>query len=297
MSSLGAAPYKRAVVVVNPISGRGQGVAAAVELQNGLRERGVHVDMLETRARGHAFTELRSLKERVDLVVAVGGDGTLREVFDGLVDPETAVALLPYRTANVLAQMLGLPRDVHHALDIICTGHVQNIDTARVNGNLSSSCTGVGFDAYTVRAVERRRNGPITKWNYVRAIAGEIVHYCHPKLSVEIDGTKVKGTFAFCLVANTKEYGGFLKLDPEAKLDDRQFEVYLFPAAGWPGLIRGLVHGTLKHLPGAGVEMRRGQSVRVTAEEPCPFQIDGDLGGETPLKLELMPNQYRLLVP
>jgi len=297
MSALKAAPYSRAVVVVNPVSGRGQGLAAAEEMTRGLGERGVRTTFLKTESRGHAFTELRSLEEHVDLVVTVGGDGTLREVFDGLVEPETHVALLPYGTANVLARMLGLPRDVHHALDIVFNGNVQRIDTARVNGSLSCFCTGVGFDAQTVKAVESRRSGPITKWAYARAVAGEIARYRHPRLTVEIDGERVKGEFALCLVANTTEYGGFIKLDPEARLDDRRFEVYLFPQDGWIGLLRGAVRGALQGLPGAGVVRHRGQNVRITSEEPCPFQIDGDLGGETPIELELMPNQYRLLVP
>jgi len=297
MSALEAVPYSRALVVVNPVSGRGQGLAAAEEMARGLDERGVRTTLLRTRSRGHAFTELRSLEEPVDLVVTVGGDGTLREVFDGLVEPETHVALLPYGTANVLAGMLGLPRDVHHALDIVLNGKVQRLDTARVNGNLSCFCTGVGLDAQIVRAVERRRSGPISKWAYVRAVVGELPRYRHPRLIVEIDGERVKGEFSFCLIANTTEYGGFIKLDPEARLDDRRFEVYLFPRDGWIRLLRGALRGALQGLPGAGVIRRWGQNVRIRSEEPCPFQIDGDLGGETPIELELMPNQYRLLVP
>jgi YegS/Rv2252/BmrU family lipid kinase len=297
MRSLSAEPFARALIVVNPISGRGQGIFAAEELQNGLRERGVQVEILITRMKGDAFTQLRSLKERVDLVVSVGGDGTLREVFDGLVDPETAVGLLPYGTANVLAHSVGLPRDVHHALDILYRGNVQRIDAARVNGNLSFLCTGVGFDAQAVAAVERRRTGPITKWSYVRAIVGEVLRYRQPNLSVELDGKKLKGRFGFVLVANTRDYARFLKLDAQAELDDRLFEVYLFPRTGWPGLLRGLARGTLKRLPGGGVTLQRSSAIRITSEEPCPFQIDGDLGGETPVEIELMPNQYRLLVP
>lgn len=297
MSSLHTEPFARALVVVNPVSGRGQGVAAAEELRNALHERGVHVEVLKTGSKGDAFTRLRSLQEPVDLVVSVGGDGTLREVFDGLVDTETAVGVLPYGTANVLAHSIGLPRDVHHALDILYRGNVQRIDVARVNGNLSFLCTGVGFDAQAVRAVERRRRGPITKWSYARAIAGEIVRYRQPDLKVTLDGEALQRSYGFVLVANTRDYGGFLKLDQDARLDDRLFEVYLFPRTGLPGILRGALQGTLKRLPGRGVTLRRAASIRITSQTPCPFQVDGDLGGETPVEVELLPNQYRLLVP
>ena len=295
--ALGEAPFRRALIVVNPISGRGRGMRAAQELEEGLRRSGVGTELVRTEARGAAFTLLRGLSPEVDLVLAVGGDGTLREVLDGLVDPEIPVALLPYGTANVLAHELGLPRDVHHALEIILRGHRQALDVTHVKGHLSFLVTGVGIDAMAVRDVEERRHGTITKWSYVLALCRALLSYVPPRMRVELDGEALDGEFGFVLVSNTAHYGGLLRLERSSRLDDGRLEVYLFPTGSIPELAASVLRGVLRGLPGGAVEMRRARRVRIDSEEPVPYQIDGDFGGETPLEVELAPNQYRLLVP
>lgn len=295
--TLFAGPYRKALVIANPVSGRGLGAKAARELELGLVERGTAAELFLTGARGDAFTRLRCLDQETDLVVAVGGDGTLREVLEGLVDPELPVALLPFGTANVLAGALGLPRDVHLALEIIARGNVTPLDVAHVNGKLSFLVTGVGIDAMAVRDVERRRKGAITKWTYFEAVARTLPRYKPPHLTVELDGEKLDHEVGFVLVSNTINYGGVMNLAADTKLDDGLFEVYLFPKGTRLELFGALVRGLVSHLPGGKIRMERARRVRITSETPVPYQIDGDLGGETPVEIEVAENQYRIVVP
>ncbi len=293
----GAAPYRRALVIANPKSGRGQGGKAARELEEGLNSLGVPTELFTTTAKGDAFTRLRSLGEGTDLVCAVGGDGTVSEVFEGLVDPEIPVAILPFGTANVLATELGLPRDVHHALEIFSKRKVSPIDVATVNGHMSVLVTSVGLDAMTVKEVEKRRKGTLTKWSYVEAIVRTLKHYEPPRLSVEIDGEPLEGEYGLVLVSNTIGYGGVLSLAEDTRIDDGLFEVYLFPTGRIPELVGAFVRGFVRRLPGGAVEMRRAKCIRVDSEKPVPYQVDGDLGGETPVEIRVSPTQYRILVP
>ena len=291
------APYRRALVVANPISGRGQGGKAADELSEGLRRRGVAAETFRTTARGDAFTRLRSLEPEVDLVVAVGGDGTLREVIEGLVDPEIPIGILPFGTANVMASELGIPRDVHHNLEILFRKRVRAIDVARVNGHLSCLVTGIGIDALTIREIEAHRTGPITKWSYVEAVLRALARYRPPRLTVELDGEELDGAYGFLLVSNMVSYAGLLHLAEDARIDDGRFEIYLFPTGRITELATAFVRGLVRRLPGGAVEMRRAQKVRVAADPKVPYEVDGDLGGETPVEIEMAPNQYRLIVP
>jgi len=292
-----ASRFQRALIVANPIAGRGQGAKAAEELEQGLRARGVAAELYFTQKGGDAFSHLRSLDDAVELVVAVGGDGTVREVLDGLVDPATAVGVLPFGTANVLAKELGLPRDVHHCLDILARGRVAAVDVAKVNGRLSVLMTGVGFDAMAVREVEQRRKGPITKWSYVTGTLRALARYEPPRLRVTVDGEALRSEAGFVLISNTINYGGVLHLAPEARMDDRLLEVYLFPTGRIAELARAFARGAFRSLPGGAVEVRQAREIRVDSEVPVPFQVDGDLGGQTPVDVTIAPNQYHLVVP
>lgn len=290
-------PYRRALVIANPVSGRGQGARAARELEEGLSRLGVPTELFLTTAPGDAYTRLRSETEGVDLVLAVGGDGTLSEVFEGLLDPEIAVGLVPYGTANVLATELKLPRDVHHALEIVTAGKVTPIDVAAVNGHLSFLCVGVGLDALAVQDVTDHRDGPITKWRYVGAVLRTLRRYRPPRLTVEVDGEPVEGEHGFVVASNVRGYGGVLHLAPDARIDDGSLEVYLFPTGRLPELIRAFARGFFRHLPGGAVTMRRGRRVRITSPEPVPYQVDGDHRGDTPIEVQVADRCYRVLAP
>ena len=296
-SPVTGAPYRNALVIANPISGRGQASKAARELRDGLRSRGVAAELYLTQGRGDAFTHLRTLEQPVDLVVSVGGDGSLREVLGGLVDPATPVSMLPFGTANVLAKELGLPRDVHHHLEILMAHRVVNVDVANVNGKLSLLMTGVGFDAEVVREVERVRKGPITKFAYLTASLRALRRYQPPRLRVTLDDEALPEEQGFVLISNTMNYGAVMNLAQDTRMDDGELEVYLFPTGSLLELGQAFLRGVVSHLPGGKVRMQRAKSIRVHSEAPVPVQVDGDPAGDTPVEIHIAPNRYRLVVP
>lgn len=292
------APFRRALVVANPIAGRGKGGAAAEELARGLRKLGATTEIHLTAGRGDAWHWLRSADRKADLVVAVGGDGTVGEVLHGLVDTEVPVGILPLGTANVLAAELHLPRDVDRALEIIARKRAATIDVATVNGMLSFLVMGVGFDGRAVHEVAARRRGPITKLAYATAVVRALAGYREPRLEAEIDGEPVEGgPFGLVLCSNITHYGGFMRLSPEGRLDDGRFDVYLFRSATPFGLVGHAVRGVLGRLIGEACLVRSARHLRVTSDAPVPVQVDGDPAGETPVELEVGDRQYRILVP
>ena len=288
---------RRAAVVANPTSGRGRAARAAEAVAQGLARRGFEAEVHLTRGRGDAPAWLRAQGDDLALVVAAGGDGTVRECFEGLANPEIPVGMLPLGTANVLALELGAPRDVERAVEVFAAGRARPIDVARVNGRLSFLVTSAGIDAETVREVELRRRGPITKWSYVPAFLAALRRTGRVRMAVEVDGARLPGTFGMVLVSNVRFYGGVLRLDPAARIDDGLFEVYLFPTARIPELCAAFVRGVLHHLPGGAVERVRARSVRLEADGPVPYQVDGDTGAMLPLHLEVQPVRYRVLAP
>jgi diacylglycerol kinase (ATP) len=157
--------------------------------------------------------------------------------------------------------------------------------------------TSVGIDAMTVHEVERRRKGPITKWNYLSGVLHALARYSPPSLSVTVDGEPLEGEFGLVLISNTVGYGGVLHLAEEARIDDGLFEIYLFPTGKIVELAGAFVRGVLSHLPGGAVTMLRGRRMRIESEQPVPYQVDGGRGGMTPVEVEVSTRQYRIVVP
>jgi len=291
------APYRHGLVVVNPIAGRGKGRQVGAEVVEGLGRRGVRAEVFETSARGDARAHLRCMAPDIDLVVSVGGDGTLREVFSGMLEPAIPIGVLPLGTANVLSLDLGLPRDVDRALEVFLAKKCALIDTCTVNGHLSFLVTGVGLDGMAVRELEAKRKGPITRWSYLWAGLRALWSYRAPRLTVEVDGEPLPGSFGLVLVSNIIHYAGVIRLSRERKLDDGLFEVYLFRHGTRLGMLPYAIRGLLGLLPGGSCTLRRARRVRITSPEPVPCQVDGDYRGETPVEIEVGGPQYRLLVP
>jgi diacylglycerol kinase (ATP) len=289
--------FQRALVIANPIAGRGRGARAAAELQRGLLALGLAAELVQTRGAGEARRAAADLAPGFDLVVAVGGDGTLGEVLSGLVRPSLPVAVLPLGTANVLARDLGLPTDVPGLLRMVARGRVLSIDVAQVGERCSFLATSVGFDAMVVQALCEARRGPISKLSYVAPALRVLAGYRPPRLSVWLDGERLEGTYGMALFSNCIHYGGVLRLCPGRVLDDGAFEVFLFASAGALDLAAGFARGLLGRLPGGHCTLRRARHMRVESEAPCPYQVDGDAGGMTPFELTVQPVPHHLLVP
>lgn len=262
----------------------------------GLERHGVAATLHLTRGRGDGAARVAAPADE-DVVVAVGGDGTLREVLAGLPPRDVPIGVVPAGTANVLALDLALPRDPARAVDVILAGRTTALDTGRVNGHLCFLVTGVGLDGEVVRAIDRRRRGPITRWHYAAALVRLLPRYRPARLSVEVDGEAHQPGCVSVLISNSVRYAGIFRLSAERRLDDGRFEVYLFGGRGRAALLGGALRGLLGRLPGGACTLRRARRVRVSADVPVAVQVDGDPGGTTPVEFEVAERRYRVLVP
>lgn len=289
----------RALIVANPIAGRGKGEPAARALHAGLELAGYDCKLHLTRAAGDGCESAATQGRGCELVVSVGGDGTLREVLDGLAraDADPRVAVLPFGTANVLGRDLDLPRDATGLLELIARGNTTELDVADVNGTLSFLCVGVGPDAELVQTVADARDGPIRFRNYVCAVRALFKQPRRRNLVVTLDGEALPGRFGFVLASNMIHYGGLFRLGAERRLGDGLFEVYLFEKASIPALSLYAVRAFLGRLPGGSCTMRRAAEIHVTADPPALYQIDGDPGGRTPVRIRMTDRRVRLCVP
>lgn len=289
-----------ALLIVNPISGRGRGRKLAPKLEGALRQAGYSVTALFTQKAGDARDFAAQAKNGVELVVTVGGDGTLNETLNGLSRP-IPLALFPLGTANVLAHELNLPRDLRGFSAMLANPETQALDCLRVGSRLAFFSTGCGIDGMAIAELQRRRKGAISKATYIPVMASCIRRYRTPRLRITVDGERFE-EISFALLANTLYYGGkIFRLSKQRQLDDGLWECYLFAGKGRGALLRYLARGLFQRLLAQGDPVvRKGRRIRVESMEPggeVPYQIDGDLGGATPFEAEVVPRFMNILVP
>ncbi len=291
---------RRVTVVVNPISGSARRGKAVESFTETLRASGAHVRVRPTESAGHGATIAREeADDDVDVVVAAGGDGTANEVARGLLDApgDTALGLLPLGTANLLARDLGVPFDPTQAAITVLDGKTAPYDVADADGRTFLCCLGVGFDAHVVHALSTARRGHIGFASYAGPILRAFRGYSFPRFQVTAeDGTEESAVMALFL--NGRSYAGFFVPSPGARADDGLLDAVLMLHGGRRDLARWIVHARRGTLPDArGVRLVRSASFRVDAAEPLPYQVDGDVGAETPVAILTRPAALRVVRP
>ena len=253
--------------------------------------------IVETANRGHAAAlACRAMRDGTDIVVALGGDGTVNEVVNGLLtdgvhDAVPALGIVPAGSTNVFARALGLPNDRIEAtgalLEGLRTGSRRAVSLGMVDDRWFVFAAGVGFDAAVVEGVERhrRRGTQSTHSLYARVATREFfrVDRRNPKLHVELpDGTTHDDVF-FLIVANADPwtYVGNRPLRPTPDVTlDTGLAIYARRRMGAAGVLYGM-----GRLSGANPRVgKRGayvaydlETLTVRADEPMPVQVDGDL--------------------
>ncbi len=313
----GAAPDQtgpvRVALIVNPaassISGRSR-----VRIQRALAD--AH-DLIvhETSRRGHA-TRLahRAAKDGCEVVITLGGDGTVNEAANGLLGSETALVPLPGGSTNVFARAIGYPNDAVAATRVLLAaleaGSIRDASVGSANGRVFLFHAGIGFDAEVVTRVEERGSfkryagHPWFIYNGVRAWASPARRQISFDLATD-EGSFVSGVqMAVALNVNPYTYLGHRPLDlaPEAGLD-RPLSVVATTSLGLPHLLP-LARIALGHgeggLPDTGAfhHWTNVRGVTIHAPVAVPFQLDGEpQAPTTELRIEHLPDALRVVVP
>jgi YegS/Rv2252/BmrU family lipid kinase len=240
--------------------------------------------------------------EGFEAVVAVGGDGTVNEVLNGLDGTGIPVGIVPTGTANVLARDLGIPFDPAAAARVVAGGRPRVLDIGEARNGEGATrrflcCAGAGFDAVVVKAVAEARKARLGFRGWVRPMWRACAHYDFPALRVSVDG-KPAPPATIAVVCNTANYGGLFSLVPGADPGDGTLDACLIDAHSRRSFFRYTWAAWRGTLPGHGdVRTLRGAAVRIESDRAVPLQVDGDPFGGTPLTATLLPGAARVLVP
>jgi YegS/Rv2252/BmrU family lipid kinase len=284
------------LLIANPISGGGRGRFLAPRLASALQQLGVHTEVHLTTAAGDATARARSAgAEPFDALVALGGDGTVNEVLNGMPDVRRPLGVLPVGTANVLALELRLPRTIEAAAAAIAAGHTRELAIGIAQDRRFLLFCGIGIDGAVVQRLHQVRTGTLGKRKWLGPILHVVRHWPTFSLQATFADGEVIGDCSSILVTRVRNYGGVVMLPPEAAIDSGRLHVLCFRQRSrlrWIGQgLRGLVRRM--RADGDNLVLRTVDSVEIGGM--APFQIDGDFGGTSPVTIGLLPQHARLL--
>lgn len=284
--------------IINPIAGRGRSSRIVDSIKSILAQKGIPFHGATTTYPGHA-TELamEAIEKGYRDIIAVGGDGTIYEVVNGLMDSNGSLGVIPAGTGNDFAHGLHLPMDPSAALDVILKGQKKLIDIGTANEKVFINVAGTGFDADVLMTMKKARKILKGKLIYLISALSTLLRYQFRDVSIEVDGKVYHRRILLVAIANGSYYGGGMQVAPKANMEDGKLDVCIIsslPKWRVPFLLPKFIKGD--HLHFSFVEYYRGEHVRISSSMPSPLNIDGELAGTTPLECSLKPLSLSVFV-
>lgn len=287
---------KQALLIVNPAAGRRHGPRVASDVASALAGAGYEVELARTTAPGEATPLARTAAAAgAAAVFSLGGDGTLREVAQGLLGSRTALGVLPAGTTNVVAIALGLPRDPRTAAAAIANCVAREMDVGMAGDRVFLMQATAGFDGYLMSCLDARLKGRWGKAAVMAQACAAFGRYGFPEIEIEADGVRHRATHV--AVCNMAHYAGRFRLAPGARWDDRQLDLRLFSGRGRRAALAASLRLFFdRSEPGA--RTFAADRVEVLGPANAALQIDGDpLRLELPVSIGLAAERLLILAP
>jgi len=292
-----------ATVIVNPLAGAGRARRVLAELDRRQGEiaaaLGESVRFLMTTGSGHGELLARQAVEAGDrTLIAVGGDGLIHEVVNGLWGSQATFGIVPAGSGNDIARALQIPRSPAGAIEILCNGCIRSIDLGRIGERCFVGFAGMGLDALSV-ALSRQSRLPLRgmrryAWGVLRALC----RYRVRQMSLVADGRRISGLGWILVVANTQTFGGGMVIAPDARLDDGLLDVCFLVDASRSELL-SLFLRVLLQRPISSPHLVRIQarSLEIAGHPDLLIQADGEILGHPPAHIRVMPRVLSVLSP
>lgn len=288
---------RKIVFIVNPISGTSDKQHIIDLIPRYLDEERFKWQIRRTEHKGHAAEYAHeATREGVDVVVAVGGDGTVNEVARSLVHTDTALGIIPCGSGNGLARHLFIPMNPEGALQVLSDCHIEQLDYGMIDQEPFFCTCGVGFDAFiSDRFAKAGRRGLLT---YIENTLKEGLNYKPDTYEITIDGERQEYKAFLIACANASQYGNNVYIAPHASMSDGLMDVTLmepFTVLEAPQIAIQLFNKTITS--NSRIRSFRCRHLHIKRSAPGVIHFDGDpkLAGEE-LDVKLVPKGIRMVV-
>jgi diacylglycerol kinase (ATP) len=294
------ADFQEVLFLVNPQAGGGR--AGRIDWREVCASLHVPCQFVISQTAADAlFSASQFCQSGGEVLVVAGGDGSVHAVLPALVNSPTALALLPVGTSNVLARELGYPlgrKAVSGCLQALRTGTLRRMDVGIVNGIPFVLMASTGFDAYVLPRVSEEMKKRWGVFAFICTGLRELRHYQPTRYRVVSEADEQEVEAVLLVVSNTSRYGWFTQIAPSARCDDGELDIVWFPAdASWRRKIWrvwwDVSLGRAERCP--YLRFARAESVRVEASSVQYVQCDGELVGQTPMEVHVLPRVLHVI--
>lgn len=285
--------------IVNKVSGNGRAVKIWSKIEKILKGNNVCYCVRFTQKPKHATILVQELirEEIVTAMIAVGGDGTIHEVMNGLVGTDIPLGIVPAGSGNDFSRAIGIPSKADKALERILSGKSKMIDIGNVNSTYFCTVAGVGFDGEVAQKANASMHKKVLnvfrmgKISYIISALHILFRYKPKDISLMIDNRFYKIPNVWLIaVANLPFYGGGLFICPEAKSNDGLFDICIVQGMSkweflnvFPLVFKG------NHTSSPFIQIIKGKELEIYSPSPLLIHGDGEIVGQTPARIKMEP--------
>ncbi|WP_054954650.1 diacylglycerol/lipid kinase family protein [Paenibacillus dakarensis] len=292
---------KQALVIINPSSGKEKAVNYLEDTTEILRSQGYSVTVRETeKERDATHFCVNACEQGFSLVVSIGGDGTLHETINGLIDQPHCpkLGVIPLGTVNDFARALHIPLDPEQAIQALRSSRIQKVDLGCVNEQLFVNVIAAGSIAQSLSSVSSKDKSRLGAFAYLKEGFKELMNTPVHPLRIRYDDKVWEGESRLFLTALTNSVGGFEKLAPDAEVDDGLLHCFIIKDLSIFSTISvslSLLLGSLKNH--SDVIYFTAKHVHVSSPQSVMTNVDGEEGPPLPIDLRVMPRYIEVILP
>ena len=293
---------KKVVFIINPRAGIGHYKKVARLLNKQLDATLYDYELQLTQYRGHGhILAIEAAENNADIIIAVGGDGTINEIARALVGKSVVLGFIPTGSGNGLAHHLRVPTQIPEAIEMINQGHTLEIDTIKINDKICISIAGVGFDGLVAEMFDRSSRRGF--FPYLYYVMKAFTSYKQQTYYVQEEGKeKQEHTVMLVSIANSSQWGFNVKISPEASMEDGYADICLVKKPDFftlPFSTTALLTGNA-HKDKRDLHIYRLSECTISTKDEAtqPCHIDGDpIERQTQLKIKVLPKSLRIIAP
>ncbi len=293
---------KTAFVVLNPVAGMVNPALLRRNIENRFNDNGWQTRFHVTAAdEDLAAIVHQEIKAGADLIVAAGGDGTIAAVAAGMVHSPVPLGIIPTGTWNAIARNLVLPFNTTRAVNLMTGRHnIKRLDLMSVGDTIHAMNMGVGFSSTMIEKTARAEKRKLGNLAYFSQGLKQIFGLQQRRYNIEADGRRYRGRAAEIFVANYGVVGvNVLEASLEIKPDDGKVDVLILRARtvfDLPGLFWQMFVQRKRRTPKYR-QLSAAETLLIRTNPPAPVQADGELIGQTPIAVKVLPRCVKVIVP
>ena len=271
-----------------------------------------------------------AVRRGMEIVIAAGGDGTINEITNGLVDSDTALGVLPVGTTNVWALQMGIPvlnpmlsnpgahrlitdfeeriahplpanyhrRVLMHAAKVLVEGRTVTVDVGEISDRFFLLWAGIGLDAAVVESITAKEKRTLGSWAYFLRTLGAVRRFSSTEVTLDLDGEIRKISTPLIIVSNIQLYGGMLAIGARAIINDGKLDVCVFKGDGFFTFVEhGVKLLSRQHLRNPKIDYYQCSRVAIEAARSLPVHVDGEPFARTPVNIRIKPLALKVIIP